>query len=105
MPEKKSKKKSLFKRLTEGDLVNYLNYGAGAAFVVVMTLLVFGQSLGVFKVVGLDWMFTERGIYADCSKAENQDNPYCQPKTSRADRDWDSLSQGGKRAMPFNLHD
>ena len=100
----KLKKLSLFKRLIDGDLVNYLNYGALGIFGLAMILLVFGQSLGLWGVVGLDWMFQTKGVYADCTKPENRGNTFCQPKTNPVDREWKDMGRDGKRAMPFTLH-
>lgn len=44
------------------------------------------------------------GIYADCSKRENQNSPYCNSSKEMYEKKWNSLTRGGG-APPFSLID
>ena len=91
--------------MTENAYWGYLNYIIGGGLALLLIILIFGGRLGIFDYLGMQWMFNEeRGVYADCSKPENRGVSYCQPKQSAVDRDWDEMSRGGGRAMPFTLH-
>jgi len=59
---------------------------------------------GFLSIFGLHSFYnTEQGVYADCSKAENQKNAYCQRQHGKADRNWDSISKSGGSSAPFSL--
>ncbi len=74
---------------------------AGAAFVI--SLFSGGRFASLMGYFGINMTNAKTGVYADCTKKENQHIPYCQPKEGRAEHEWRSL-RGGK-ALPFNLSD
>ena len=45
----------------------------------------------------------EGGVYADCSLYQNRYSKFCIPGKTTADKQWDSLSTSGGKAMPYNL--
>lgn len=99
-------KKSLRDRQDQREkLIRWVSYIAGGFLGIMIIFAVLGQYFGFLGWLGLDWMVNRQGgIYADCSKAENIHNPYCAPKQSSADREWDKMRGGGK-SVPFTLHD
>lgn len=79
-------------------------------------LLVFLTVIGnifpaTVQAVGLDWLYVPlKGVYADCSKAENRGVGFCKPKEDWHNHD-DSFShargipnRSKGSALPFNLY-
>lgn len=75
-----------------------------------IALMVGGDSLdGVRQALGLTTLRNEhRGVYADCSRAENRGNRFCNPEEYQPSRK--SAPKGGivqqrpGRDAPFSLH-
>jgi len=65
----------------------------GATFV--FSLFAEGRFASLMGNFGVSMINSEAGVYADCSKRENRDIPYCQPKEGRADRTWKDIKKGG----------
>ncbi len=85
---------------------NQIFYASTAALTLVLIVLFAGGYFdGIFAMTGMDNMFAERGIYADCSKRENRGNAYCQPKETQADKSWKNLVRSGGKPPPFGLND
>jgi len=85
-------------------LLHHVYLGIGIALAVFLLIIVFGKRLSILDYLGMRSLFSDKaGVYADCSKWENRNNPYCLPKEGKADREWKDLKRG--KAMPFNLHD
>lgn len=75
---------------------------AGAAFVV--SLFSGGRFAKFMGFLGINMINAQTGVYADCTKKENINVPYCQPKEGRSEATWRALKRGGK-SIPFNLSD
>ena len=76
---------------------------AVAGFAIVVMLFAGNRFAWVFNSVGLSNVYIEEGgVYADCSKRENKDSPFCAKKENAADKNWKNLSQ---RSAPFGLGD
>src|SRR5262249_46034333 len=86
-----------------------LTVGSYVVAGVLLFFIVVASSETLSDMLGFSWLqalhHEEEGVYADCSKRENKDKPFCQPKTSEQDRDWRDLfhSKGGA-THPFSLH-
>jgi len=79
-------------------------YCITAAFAVLLLVLMFGKRLGILDYLGFSSFHSETtGVFADCSKSENRNNDYCQPKKSRTEKDWNELSRGKGKSVPFSL--
>ncbi|MCB0310824.1 MAG: hypothetical protein KDD42_06300 [Bdellovibrionales bacterium] len=100
----------LRKEAQRAKLISYLSYGIGGALTVLLCLLIFGGRLGILDYLGLEWVISkQKGVYADCSKKENQNVAYCRPKTSESQRQWDDIrraggGQSGRRKVIFSLN-
>ena len=93
-------------RLTEMGVWKYTGYAATAMLGGFLVLVMLGGRLGILNYLGLSWVFSkETGVYTDCSKPENANVPYCQPKLGAGDREWDQLNRSGGKSVPFTLHD
>ena len=56
--------------------------------------------------LGLDWMIPEEGgIYADCSKSSNKNNPYCGGSGYVRDEKWRGLSNKTGGSNPFGINE
>ena len=81
---------------------------AGYSFIsVVATLLIMILSGDTFapilNALGLHGIYyAERGVYADCSKGENDDNAFCSGKSYRANRSWKQIEKGGGTAFSLS---
>ncbi len=76
---------------------------AVAGFAIVVMLFAGNRFAWVFSSVGLSNVYHEEGgVYADCSKRENRNSPFCAKKENAADKNWKNLSQ---KSAPFNLSD
>jgi hypothetical protein len=71
----------------------------------ILIMLVCGETFDpILRMIGLKGIYVrEDGIYADCSRKENRGSPYCQPKLSQADKQWQALKDTGGRTTPFAL--
>lgn len=69
-------------------------------FAMVLAGETFNPILSWFGLRG--FRYQERGVYADCSKPENKDISYCQPKQTQSERNWESISKGQRGG--FNLY-
>ena len=98
------KRVPLFKRLIEGDLQIYVNIVGAIFFTILFIFFIFGESLGLYQIAGIEWAAQKKGVYTDCSDPKNRNVSYCVPKETQSQREWSSLTKGGK-ALPFNLHD
>lgn len=109
MPPKKPERnyyKQFMDWIEKNNYWTYLNYAIGTGLSAFLLLLIFGGRLGIFDYIGFGWiMNSATGVYADCSKAENQHVTYCQPKKSAGEQQWDNLNKRGGKSIPFNLHD
>jgi hypothetical protein len=116
MAEKKQKISEEEQRIAERKLAEYKAFVrrqrqlnilratvAAIGFAVVVMLFAGNRFEWVFRSVGLTNIYHEEtGVYADCSKRENRNSPFCAKKENAADKNWKSISQG---AGPFNLTD
>ena len=85
-------------------LINYSAYVLVAGLALFLVLLIFGTSLnGILAKFGFD--MSEQGLYANCSDPSNRDNPYCKPKESKANADWNNLRHSNGKSIPFSLSD
>jgi hypothetical protein len=58
----------------------------------------------ILELLGLKGLYNEEtGAYADCSKPENKQIVYCQPKDDSYSQEWKKISRSGKKAYPFRL--
>ena len=71
----------------------------------VILLIILGPSYpGVIESLGLDWFVNaQQGVYADCSKAENKNVPYCRPKAQQGEQGWNELRRSNGKPVPFSL--
>ena len=84
--------------------VNYATIGLTCFAAVVLVILFSGNKFApVLQAVGLASAYEEGGIYADCSKRENRNSPFCQGKESQKEREWRGLKRTGGRHIPFSL--
>lgn len=76
----------------------------GALLSLLLLAIMFGGHFrGFLDAIGLEWLYHESaGVYADCSKAYNADNPYCSGK--RDDRGWRNLKDTKGAPSGFALH-
>ena len=103
--EAEAKVKAYEEELKRKKLLNRV-YMAVTGIVTIVLIMVFSgdRFSGVLAVVGLRSAYNEEGgIYADCSKSENRNNPYCSKKESASERSWKVLTRGGGRAPQFSL--
>lgn len=100
-PVKKGSKFSL----SEDKLVRYGGWALGAVMTLMLIGIFFGQYFpGLLNSLGLDWLYhSESGVYADCSKASNRNNPYCLSKDS-GDSGWRDLKDTKGERTGFSLH-
>ncbi|MBX7143324.1 MAG: hypothetical protein K1X79_02625 [Oligoflexia bacterium] len=57
------------------------------------------------RSIGLGFLVNEEsGVYANCSKSQNRNNPYCRGKTSPREREWKGLGDRGGGSSAFSLH-
>lgn len=78
----------------------------GTCTLVLAIMLAGDYFSGILGFFGLRSLHNEqKGIYADCSKKENKNSPYCRPKVSQSDRDWKDMRDSKGRVVPFTLHD
>jgi hypothetical protein len=86
-------------------LLDYLCYVMILAMSVFLILAVFGPNASRFvPVPGLKRIHhKEGGVYADCSRPENKNNPYCRPKQTPAEDRWRDLTRSNGKPMPFRL--
>jgi hypothetical protein len=84
--------------------VQVAGWGLGALMsLVLIAIMLGGHFRGLLDAIGLEWLNHETtGIYADCSKAYNADNPYCSGK--REDRGWRNLKDNKGSPSGFALH-
>ena len=79
--------------------------GIGAAALAV-AVIVYLSGRQVASMMGLGFlMHEEGGIYADCTKRENRNSPFCSQKDTKTDKDWKGLQRSGGRLVPFSLYD
>ena len=78
--------------------------GLTVLFTTIFSMMLAGQAFApVLNILGLKSLYVEEGgIYTDCSKPENRDVPFCQPKSGRAEQTWRSIGRNGSGA-PFSL--
>ena len=82
----------------------------GGVLVTVFSLLFFMLVSGdrfdhLLSYLGLKGIYNaEKGVYADCSKPENQSITYCQKLRERTEQNWESATRGGG-GNPFTLFD
>jgi hypothetical protein len=81
---------------------NLYALAGGVALLCFLIALSTGMLTPVLRLFGLNIVTSARGVYADCSKPENKDIPYCQPREGKAARQWKNLSHGNK--SQFSLH-
>lgn len=89
----------------EQRVVRYGGWSLGALMTFLLFGIFFGQHFpGFFGALGLDWLYhQESGVYADCSKGSNRNNPYCIQK-SRGDGGWRDLKDTKGERTGFSLH-
>lgn len=74
-----------------------------------LVLLINAEHFAPFlESVGLKGLYNRQaGVYTDCSLEENRNVRYCQPKESRADREWRDLTYskgtGKNKGAVFSL--
>ena len=82
-------------------------YVACAIIGLILLMMVSGSTFNpVLALFGLEaFTFEEGGIYADCSKSANRNNPFCSGKHDYPQsKDWNDLrSSSGLKGMPFSL--
>lgn len=57
----------------------------------------------ILSLIGLSGFYRSGGVYADCSRSENHNNPFCQKHETKSDKAWKDLRTGKERAVPFGL--
>ena len=55
--------------------------------------------------IGISFHNQEAGVYADCSKREDRNSPYCRPKASQSEVDWKGIAHTKGAPVPFSLSD
>ena len=77
----------------------WMGYSALSLLTVFLIMLLSGDRFkSILSVVGLRGLKNaESGIYADCSRKENQSNPLCYREASQTERDWKGLTERGSR--------
>jgi hypothetical protein len=63
---------------------------------IILTMAISGDQFDSFlRALGLRAIWNEeRGVYADCSRSENKQVKFCQPKSGARDGEWKSLRGG-----------
>lgn len=88
-------------------LFERVGYGVLAVVAVFLIMLFSGDRFArVLRFFGLQPIVTfGTGLYADCSRIENKDNPYCTKKVSPVDREWTEMQHrgAGTKTAPFSL--
>ena len=71
----------------------------------ILIMLIFGETFDpILRKIGIKGVYVRiGGIYADCSQKENRESPFCQPKITKANKDWKSLGDSGGRTTTFQL--
>ena len=88
--------------------VNTAGYTGIAVIGLLLFMIVAGERFApILSVFGLSPVsYQKRGIYADCSRSANRDNPFCSGKRPQAERSWESISKNsGGPVVPFGLSD
>ena len=83
-------------------LTSYGVAGFLTAFIIVASSKTLSDLIGIHWLVALH--HEETGVYTDCTKRENRDKTYCQPKVSRADQEWHDMARSRGKSAPFTLH-
>jgi len=79
--------------------------GIGAAALAIAVVM-YLSGRQVASMIGLDYLMHEGGgLYADCSKRENRDSPFCSQKDTKSDRDWKGIQRRGGKLVPFSLYE
>lgn len=80
-------------------------WGILVFLVLFLAAVIFGpRAPGLMHTLGLEWLIPEEGgIYADCSKSYNKNNPYCNREHEERDEDWSGLSKKRGGSNPFTL--
>jgi len=106
---KQNKRQSYEQELAKRRLFERIGYGALTLVAVFLIMLFSGDRFArVLRFFGLQPIVTfGTGLYADCSRPENKDSPYCNKKSSPVDREWSEMQHrgAGGKAAPFSLND
>lgn len=99
-------KLQMYKSAKQRQLIlNIFGYSGLCLIAFLLVAMVGGEAFSpVLRAFGLEGVYNERqGVYADCSKSVNRNNPFCTGETPRSEQEWSNLSSGAMRSVPFSL--
>ncbi|RME57552.1 MAG: hypothetical protein D6780_08230 [Candidatus Dadabacteria bacterium] len=64
-----------------------------------------GDPLGIYRLVGIS-PHTVRpgGLYVDCRDPRNKNSPFCAPKKTEIDKEWESIQKTKGKGAKFTLY-
>lgn len=94
--------------LSAGDMViaRTASWSVAGILGVLVTAMVAAKYFpDTVRAIGLGFLVNEEsGVYADCSKPQNRNNPYCRKRQSPREREWQGLGDKGGGSSGFSLH-
>lgn len=95
----------LTKEERTGLVINIVGYSVITVLLVLsLTIILGNRFFGMMSFLGLDRLRPDPGwMYIDCSKPENRNAKFCQPRETSADADWKDVRRSGKNFIPFSL--
>jgi hypothetical protein len=104
-PEAVAARRAYEAELKRKKIINFTGLGVSiVAVIFICAIFASGRFSSFMGKFGINFTVSESGIYADCSKRENRNNSYCQPKESSSDMQWREVSSNKGKAVPFSLH-
>ena len=89
----------------KSKILNWIFGIVSFLIVVLIYMMINGDKYrDILNAIGLGY-FEERGVYADCSRPENRNSPFCQRRESKADKEWTDLSKGKAGRSQFSITD